>query len=1108
MSELTAVVDQYAEKLDALLTRLVPSQPTEVDFRRPVDELLNDFCEAVGIQPMSHTEYTVASGRADTVFNRLIIEYKRPGVLGPNLTRRAVRDATAQLVGYMTSLAQGERHQLPRIGGAVFDGTHVIFVRVREGHLVVEDPVSADRPALSRLLHWMVALSSGVALTPENLVRDFSIDQLRTQRILRQFKSGLDSALANGEPLTRGLFRQWQLFFSESIDYQEAFGGRKLEGLRRFAHRAGIDVRTAEDAERFFFVLHTYFALLVKLLGWLALSRHLGAKLGGPVFGQLASRGDDALRGQLEEMESGGIFRQYGLVNLLEGDFFLWYLHAWNDDIACALRDLLNRLDDYDPTTLTIHPEETRDLFKKLYHYLLPREVRHNLGEYYTPDWLAQRLLTQVDNDFFTTDPARGAAQPTLRRKLRELRWLDPACGSGTFPILIIQRYLEIGRELMVNEADLLEWITANIVGFDLNPLAVMTARVNYLLAIADLLEHRRGEVTIPIYLADSIATPSLPERQLDMETGGGYRLTTAVGRFLIPREAFEHDFDGFCELLDRSVRAGLSAQAFCQQATQELGLQLDTLGQTILGELCGQLGDLHRQGLNGLWARLIKNNFAPLTVGRFDYVVGNPPWINWEHLPDGYREDTRDLWTRYQLAGTFTGGRPRLGAVKVDISALMTYVAMDAYLKPRGRLGFVITQAVFKTAGAGRGFRRFAIPQSKGPDIPLRVVHVDDMVELQPFEGASNRTTVAILDRGSPTRYPVSYTLWRKTRGLPRGQGLTYDHTLKEVFKITQRHNLKAEPVQPDDPTSSWLTAPKPALQGLRKVRGASPYAAHAGICTWANAVYFVEKLMERPDGLVVISNITEGTKVEVPQVREVVEPDLLYPLLRGRDVRRWRAEPSGYILVPQDPTTPNRAYPEAALQAHYPRTYGYLKRFEEVLRARSGYKQILSRRESEFYGLMDIDDYTFAPWKVVWSRIASDIMAAVVGCYMEKPVLPQETITLVVCATSPEAHFLCALMNSVAMNAVISMYSQRGGKSFGTPYTLENIDIPKFQPRHPIHVRLAELSEEAHQLAESGDKGRVAEIEAEIDELAAGLWGLTKKELQAIRNALEIIS
>jgi len=137
---------------------------------------------------------------------------------------------------------------------------------------------------------------------------------------------------------------------------------------------------------------------------------------------------------------------------------------------------------------LVIDPDETRDLLKKLYHYLLPREVRHNLGEYYTPDWLAQRLLNQVDQEFFTS-----RNEPVLRRKLEKLRWLDPAYGSGTFLVLLIKRYRELGDRLMVPEDELLEAILKNIVGFDINPLAVVTARVNYLLALGDLLEHRRG---------------------------------------------------------------------------------------------------------------------------------------------------------------------------------------------------------------------------------------------------------------------------------------------------------------------------------------------------------------------------------------------------------------------------------------------------------------------------------------------------------------------------------------------------------------------------------------------------------------------------------------
>ncbi len=90
-------------------------------------------------------------------------------------------------------------------------------------------------------------------------------------------------------------------------------------------------------------------------------------------------------------MERGGLFREYGIRNFLEGDFFGWYLAAWDEDIEEALSILVKRLAEYDPGTLELAPENARDLLKKLYHYLLPREIRHDLGEYYTPDWLAER---------------------------------------------------------------------------------------------------------------------------------------------------------------------------------------------------------------------------------------------------------------------------------------------------------------------------------------------------------------------------------------------------------------------------------------------------------------------------------------------------------------------------------------------------------------------------------------------------------------------------------------------------------------------------------------------------------------------------------------------
>ena len=288
------------------------------------------------------------------------------------------------------------------------------------------------------------------------------------------------------------------------------------------------------------------------------------------------------------------------------------------------------------------------------------------------------------------------------------------------------------------------------------------------------------------------------------------------------------------------------------------------------------------------------------------------------------------------------------------------------------------------------------------------------------------------VLEKGEPTTYPVPYTVWRKVKGAR----FTYDSTLKEVTNATVRLNFVAESVDPSDPTSPWLTAHPKAIKAVRKVLGKSDYVAHEGVNTGgANAVYWVDIVYKRTDGLVVVRNITEGAKVKVDEVTEPIEPDLLYPLLRGRDVRRWKAQPSAWILMVQDPEE-RRGYDEEWLQENCPRTYGYLKRFEEVLRERRsrGISDML-KKGAPFYTMFAVGTYTFAPWKVVWPNIASALNAAVVASSEGKVVVPQHIVTLVACETEDEAHYICALINSSSANFTARAYSQEGGKSFGDP-------------------------------------------------------------------------
>jgi len=1081
-TDIQARIAELAPKWSERIREAAAAARNEAEFRPKVAALIEEFARTLRLMIHGWEERTLISGRADAVYNRLVVEYEPPRSLRPKNSYRANQHAIGQAKTYISELSRKERHKPDRLAGVVLDGSWFIFVRHKDGKWLEEEPIPVSSSSTARFLKLLASLSTELALTPDNLVRDFG----ENAPVSRKTVSALYGALEKSDvPKVKTLFDQWRLQFSEVCDYEKA---SKLK-LGDFARKFGVRDKDINPFV-FFFCLHTYYATFIKLLAVQVVHYYLMTETATDLK-QAAAFDSSELKAFLREIEEGGFFRKAGIGNFLEGDFFAWYLDVWDAELHGALQDLVSRLSEYSLLTLDADPDSTRDLLKKLYQHLMPKDLRHNLGEYYTPDWLAQRVLDMVDGGRFTGNPNK--------------RILDPACGSGTFLVLGIKKIREYMRTRNVPESQALEKILANVVGFDLNPLAVITARTNYLLALGDLLQHRTGEITIPVYLCDSIMTPQEGE---DLFGKGIVRFNTAVGPFAVPQSLVQAQYiDKLADFLEEAVSLDLSKEQFVNRLCDAFPLIPDKDQKEIQAvyELYEKLQNLQRQGINGIWARIIKNAFAPLFAGQFDYVVGNPPWVNWESLPENYRRDTFHLWQKYNLF-PHKGFDAILGKAKDDISILMTYVAMDKYLKPRGKLGFVITQSVFKTAGAGQGFRRFRL----GDKTPLRVVHVDDMVELKPFEGASNRTSVVVLQKGRPMSYPMpSYLYWRKT---VKGKSIPMDGTLDDVLGMTKRMQFVAEPVNEGDLTSPWITGRPRALKAVKKVLGKSDYVAHAGCYTGgANAVYWVEIVAERPDGLVVVSNITEGAKRKVDPLQAVLEPDLLYPILRSRDVKRWKAEPSAYILVTHLPGMRLKAIPENEMKTRYPKTYQYLKRFEGTLRERAAFKRYFTRRDRRgrivetgpFYSMFDLGDYTFAPYKVVWTRIAK-IEAAVVNLLEGKPVIPQETVSLVACERD-EAFYIAAMINSSIFQFTVISYSQTGGKSMGSMHVLENIHVPRFHPQKPLHLYLAELSERAHEAAQGEDEEELRTIEDEIDTLAAQIWGLSEVELHDIKQSLD---
>jgi hypothetical protein len=317
-----------------------------------------------------------------------------------------------------------------------------------------------------------------------------------------------------------------------------------------------------------------------------------------------------------------------------------------------------------------------------------------------------------------------------------------------------IRRWFEANRETCgFEEGELCRKILTKVIGFDLNPLAVMAARTNYLIAIRDLIAHV-DKVEIPIYLCDSILTPSEYGELFTGNLGKVKELKTAATTFLIPSEitSDRESVSKYAELLEFCIRNAYSSAEFIERCRDE---NLPISEESFHANLYQELVKLDQANKNGVWARIIKNAFAPLFVERVDYVAGNPPWVRWGYLPSVYREQTAHLWRDYGLF-TKRGIESRMGTAELDLSMLFTYVSADVFLKPtNSKLGFVITKEVFKNKGAAEGFRRFLVPEKNLSLCPYRA---DDMSLLKPFE-AANKTSCIFLRKGEKPHlsYPVS---------------------------------------------------------------------------------------------------------------------------------------------------------------------------------------------------------------------------------------------------------------------------------------------------------------------------------------------------------------
>jgi len=1113
MSLLGKIDPAIAKRLAEQIRAIGKTAKSEEDVRLNVEAALKHYLAQLGISTAASYEQHITllqgSGSADAVYGFGIIEYKRPGTIATPHGRKSLVE---QLASYLTGKARELAPTSPleavkKMIGIGMDGQQVMYLRyassenrakyfqpvsletqleffrqkgLKRGGFQVVGPMPIDEASVDWLL-YSLRFFHRRALEPQSLAEVFGPEaEVASSTINALYHKLLTASNRRVEMF----FKQWDMIFGVIYGQELERGDIAAKELARL-----YNIADKPDLKKLLFAVHTYYVLLMKMLAAELISLQEGSWFAS-FTAEIQAAGDDLVKSKIEHLENGGLFKQFNIVNFLEGDFFRWYLDVWDAAVAQNLRHLAIALQQFEPATVTIDPDATRDLLKKLYQYLLPRRVRHDLGEYYTPDWLAERLIRQIGYD----------GNP-------DKRVLDPSCGSGTFLSLCIRKAFDYADRYLVSPDDLVKKLLTNIVGFDLNPLAVIAARTNFLLSLGTLIRHAQ-HIEIPVYFCDSILTPAEFAKEGELRLGGRDRhVDTSVGQFSFPSDVIEKDkIEIVCALIEESVVLNRTRPQFLEKLRTVVG-PLDADAEKLLADVFTRIVKLNADECNGIWARFLKNQFAPIFVGKrtFNFVIGNPPWVNWQSLSDSYRDKTWKLWEAYGLF-SLKGHAARLGGGKKDLAMLFTYACLDNYVKDNGRLGFIITQTLFKTKGAGDGFRRFQL----GKGAHFQALQVDDLSDFQPFEGATNRTAIVTFQKGRATKYPVPYLYWRKK---PKAS-ISLDDDLDEVHphKVVVKQ-WYARPINSSEPTSPWITASRDALNAIPKAVGQSAYRAYAGSCTWANGVYWLEITGQNNAGQVIVRNLSDVGKLEgIEQVDgKALEPDLLYPLLRGRDVERWRARSSAFLLNVQDPKE-RHGYDQDWLKDKYAETYKYLLKFEKLLRQRSGFRKYFCDERGKpfapFYSLYNIGDYTAAPYKVCWREQAEFFTCAVTASSKvagkSKVVIPDHKLMFVPIRDKEEAHYVCAMLGSSISVLVVKSY---GVETQTSTHVLEYIRVPKFDAKDKRHQRLAELSVEAHQLAADATEPaqkRLEKVEAEIDEQAAAVWGISPTELRDIQSSL----
>ena len=723
--------------------------------------------------------------------------------------------------------------------------------------------------------------------------------------------------------------------------------------------------------------------------------------------------------------------------NLAEG-FAAWLLDAAGADGVAAIDALVREVNKY------AWSAANRDTLKDLYHAVIPRAIRHDFGEYYTPDWLARAVCEEV----MDADWRRETIAMAVSGQLAGPAVLDPSCGSGTFLYHATQLLLEDAArhpELAGRPQAQVEIVNDLVAGMDLHPVAVELSKATKMLAFSDFGFYAQSVSADPnVHLGDS----------LQWETHRN-QSTIEFGEMVeIPADDPDHPIrlpsslllqDRFAQLLQRVFDYVQRPETPDTEARLLSVLNLPgEYDRAALIDVYRRLREYIASGRNNVWQWYIANLIQPLRLANLTVsrMVGNPPWVVYNAMADD-RQNTfrqraaeRNLWAGAHLA------------TQNDLAATFVAASVDYYLQTGGKFGFVLPYAALRArhwAAFRTGNWSSQVNTERGTHVDLSKDAWDFYaVNAPPFPQANSSAVFGVkvaANRQTPNTKPVAGIL----EAIASGVNTRMPWAEVKPLLQWQRH-------------SEYPIAPSPAYAN----------AFRNGATLFPQPLAVFERPQSRALGRVYFKT-NAGKGAWAGKEREgPVEERFVKPALFSRLLLPFGTTGHSHIIAPfaDDGGSLLDHLPPGAGAARF-REYWDLADYDwqRTSGSRPPHKLV---DQIDYQGKLSSQLGGNHPTKVVYQRSGSWLTAAVVDTQM----VADGTLNWYASDDESELHYLAAIFNAPALAEFFNRACRYSDRHFQM-LPVQNLPIPAYDAGNEHHANLAAQSQRAH--------ARVAELVAE---------------------------